>query len=163
MKVLWIFCVVLFTWVGTASSDEQVTISWESCAENSTVVTKKSICHIIDLTSNNSIYEFKVCAGVNISGGNLVFGGSASTMICATVTVEASNEEDGKAKSYRILTKALDDKKNHERAKKALKVRKIEKIGKFKLQKADKKTAEYLWKHIEMLETQPFRRLDRTF
>jgi hypothetical protein len=64
-----------------------VSVTWETCAEGTTIVSEKEVCYVYDVARRDKAVVFKICAGVNLSGGNLIFGGSAKTVLCATVKV----------------------------------------------------------------------------
>lgn len=134
----------------------EVTITWETCVENSTIVTKKEACYILDRESSESIYVFKLCAGVNASSGTIVFGGSASSMLCATVTVEAGDEKEAIATAKSRLQKELDKPSVKKDAQRSLNVYSIQHIGKYDLFLPTRKINDSLWKEIERLDTNPF-------
>jgi hypothetical protein len=83
-----------------ARADEpRVTVTWKTCAGASTLVTDDQACFVVDLRTGRKSVVFDLCAGVNVSGGTLLFGGRASSLFCATVEVPvgASPTETRKA------------------------------------------------------------------
>jgi hypothetical protein len=84
-------------------------VEWRSCGQVSTFASTKSACYVVSLQNLETKFQFQLCAGVNISGGTIILGGGASTMMCATVDVPAGAD---KAQARRLAEKALKEKLN---------------------------------------------------
>ena len=140
------------------SSEPEVRITWENCAANDTIVTKKEICYVVDLESNDSQYILKVCGGVNISGGTLVFGGTASSLLCATITINAESDSQAIARAEEILRKAISKRDQLKAASKRISSGNAppSKVDTFSLKLADERLSSLLWSAIKELDTNPF-------
>ncbi|MDM4018207.1 hypothetical protein [Roseiconus lacunae] len=143
--------------LGVNGECAEVKVAWANCVENDTIVTEKSVCLVVD-QAGDATTEVKICAGVNVNAGTLVFGGSASSMLCVTA-VFGKNEKYDEKKLRDILKKALDAKEVKEKAKKSIKIE-YEKVKSFTVKKAVDEKKKDIWERIEKLDTSPFPKAD---
>jgi hypothetical protein len=77
----------------------KVALTWKTCAAGTLLLGEAQACHVIDVKSGRKTRTFELCVGVKLQGTTLLFGGNASSMICATVEVPAGLARDAARKA----------------------------------------------------------------
>lgn len=86
------------------------TTEFKTCVGASTIMSEKNVCYVIDLQTKGNKWVIELCAGVNFSGGTVILGGKASSMLCSTVEVRgAANREEAVRKAEEHLKKQLQE------------------------------------------------------
>lgn len=64
----------------------------KTCAGASTILSTKDACYVVDLKTKESKWTIELCAGLNLSAGNIILGAKASVLMCSTLTITGAKD-----------------------------------------------------------------------
>lgn len=83
-------------------------VEFMTCATAGTILSEKGVCYVVDVQTLESKLVVQLCAGVNVTAGNVVLSGGTKAFLCSTVEFPlGTKKEDAIREAESLLAASL--------------------------------------------------------